>query len=104
MSKIFVCKTKELSLDGGITIDMEDRTIALFSLDGKIYAIDDFCRHRGGHLGEGTLREEIVACPLHGWRYNITNGECLSHPKGDVQSYPVIVENENVYLLLKEII
>ncbi len=102
MSKIFVCKALELSNNKGITIDVGDKTIALFSLDGQVFAIDDFCRHRGGHLGGGLLQGEIVICPLHGWRYNITNGKCLSHPKGDVLSYPVVIENENVYLLVKE--
>ena len=74
------------------TIEVDGRDIAVYNVDGTYYATDDFCKHRGGHLGEGHLLGHTVTCPLHFWQYDITTGECTSHPNGDVRSYPVTVE------------
>ena len=57
-----------------------DKTIALFHYDGIISALDHACIHKGGDLGEGFIqtlddRERYVACPWHGWQYNLKTGK-----------------------------
>src|SRR5688500_9212255 len=65
--------------------------IALFNVDGKFYAISNVCVHQGGPLSKGTLENDIVTCPWHGWKYSIKNGRS-PHEGGDsVSSYPVQV-------------
>ena len=56
------------------------RGVALYNVDGVFYATQDFCRHKGGSLGKGTLEGSVVRCPLHGWKFNVTSGDCLTHP------------------------
>ena len=38
----------------GKTVEANGKTIALFNVGGKIYAIDNTCKHAQGPLGEGT--------------------------------------------------
>ena len=45
---------------------VEDRHIALFNLDGTIYAIDNHCTHRDGPVGAGELNDDVSTCPWHG--------------------------------------
>jgi nitrite reductase/ring-hydroxylating ferredoxin subunit len=45
-------------------------TVAIANVDGKLYAINNVCLHRGGPLGEGELAGKIVTCPWHGWTYD----------------------------------
>lgn len=60
-------------------IAAEGRIIALYNVDGQIHALDGICPHAGGPLGEGTLTQDVVTCPWHGWQFNVTNGHhCLN--------------------------
>ena len=51
-----------------------DKEIAIFNVDGKICAISDTCPHAGGSLGMGKLDGRIVICPVHGMKFDVTNG------------------------------
>src|SRR5436309_1879019 len=37
------------------TVEAGGKTLALFNVDGTVYALDNTCLHRGGPLGEGIL-------------------------------------------------
>ncbi len=53
----------------------------LFGRDraGKVFALKDFCPHRGMPLRYGTFDGCEVECCYHGWRFN-TQGACTSIP------------------------
>ena len=46
------------------------------------YAISDTCAHKGGPLCQGILKEDVVTCPWHGWKYNVLTGKS-PHKGGD---------------------
>lgn len=72
--------------------------IAVFNVDGKYYAISNRCKHEGGPLSEGVLREGVVTCPWHGWKYSIVDGKS-PHKGGDsVDSYETSVNNGRLYV------
>ncbi|MFZ1888515.1 MAG: Rieske 2Fe-2S domain-containing protein [Candidatus Binataceae bacterium] len=52
-----------------------DKDVALFNVDGNIYAIADSCPHAGASLGAGKLSGTIVTCRAHGLRYDVTTGQ-----------------------------
>ena len=70
-----VCKTGEVKAGCGKSVEINGKAVGVFNVDGKFYAINDVCGHRGGPLGEGELDGTTVICPWHGWRYNVTTGE-----------------------------
>lgn len=72
--------------------------IALFKIDGKIYALDNACPHMGGPLGEGDIYGEVVTCPWHGWQFDIKNGLNLSGLGEDALPLKVSVREGFVYL------
>lgn len=81
---------RELQIDG--------KVIALANVDGKFYAIDNVCLHRGGPLAEGELRGQAVTCPWHGWEYDVTTGKAIMNPAVGVQTYPVEVRGDDIYI------
>jgi len=84
---------------GGVRIVKIDRkTIAVFNVDGILYAIDNTCLHRGGPLGEGKLEGTTVTCPWHGWKYNIATGENLTKPDKKIATYPVTVKEGGIFV------
>lgn len=64
-------------------VEVEGKRIAVFNVGGRYYAIDDTCPHRGGPLSEGTLQGEVVTCPWHGSKFNVTTGAVLTPPARD---------------------
>lgn len=84
------------------SIEIDGREVALFNLDGTVYALDNTCPHAGGPLGEGTLIGDIVKCPWHGWRYNVQTGERPENPAFKVACFSVLVQNEVIYVEIPE--
>jgi nitrite reductase/ring-hydroxylating ferredoxin subunit len=78
-------------------VEVSGKRIALFNVDGSIYAIDDTCTHLGGPLSEGTLDGKDVTCPWHGAMFDVTSGNVLSPPApGPVQRYNVRIEGGEI--------
>lgn len=90
--------TKDIQDGSGITVELEGKSIAVFNSNGKFYAIDNTCKHRGGPLGEGSLDGNVVTCPWHGWQFDITNGNCVTNPAGKINGYALKIEGENILI------
>jgi nitrite reductase/ring-hydroxylating ferredoxin subunit len=50
-------------------------------VDGSPFAIEDACNHAGASLSEGERKGSCVACPMHGYRFDLTTG-LLVEPRG----------------------
>jgi nitrite reductase/ring-hydroxylating ferredoxin subunit len=77
---------------------VEGATIAVANVDGKFFAINNTCLHRGGPLGEGELNGEVVTCPWHGWQYDVTSGKLVMNPAVGVMCYPVEVRGDDIFV------
>jgi nitrite reductase/ring-hydroxylating ferredoxin subunit len=86
-----VATLEQLAPGHGMTVTVRSVPVALFNVEGTVYAIDDTCRHEGVSLGAGELRVNIVRCRAHGWRYDITTGHTLHDPAERVTRDPVQV-------------
>jgi nitrite reductase (NADH) small subunit len=102
MKKVPVSKAADLPPGACLSVEAEGLNLALFNVDGQIYALDNTCPHAGGPLGEGTLIKDIVRCPWHGWRYNVRTGKRLENPTIKVACYPVEVHAETITVLMPE--
>lgn len=97
MALLRVCKESELSPGSSMRID--DPEIAVFNVDGELFAIRDVCTHDEARLSEGELDGETIICPLHGACFSVKSGEALSLPATEpVETYPVIVKQGEVYV------
>jgi nitrite reductase (NADH) small subunit len=77
---------------------VEGATIAVANVDGKFFAINNTCLHRGGPLAEGELNGKVVTCPWHGWQYDVTTGKLTMNPTVGVNCYPVEVRGDDVFV------
>jgi len=76
------------------------KAVALFNVDGSVYALSNTCIHRGGPLGQGSLSGTSVMCPWHAWTYDVTTGESTVNPDLKVDRYEVKVEDGQVLVRL----
>ena len=98
MSQIILGSKSDIPDGQGKLYEVGDESIAVFKVGEKIFAIEDFCKHRGGALSQGHLEGELVECPMHGWVYDISTGECLTNPKGKVKVYESLFDNEKIII------
>jgi nitrite reductase/ring-hydroxylating ferredoxin subunit len=92
-----VAKAADVEPGCGKSFEVNGKRIALFNVEGTLYAIDDTCTHRGGPLSEGELNGNEVSCPWHGARFDVTSGSELSPPAPNgVTRYSVRVDGEDV--------
>jgi nitrite reductase (NADH) small subunit len=93
-------------------VEIGERKIGVFNIDGQFYALPNLCPHQLGPLCTGKVsgtlaagpedgwrihweREgEIVTCPWHGLEYHIPTGQCLAYPEIRLRTYPVWVDGE----------
>lgn len=77
-------------------------SLAIFSVAGALYAIDDSCPHSGASLVMGKLDGFMVRCPAHGLRFDIRSG-CMS-PAGGLaaHSYLVTVVNGQTFVTVPD--
>jgi nitrite reductase/ring-hydroxylating ferredoxin subunit len=83
-------------------VSIDGLPVALANVDGVIYAFGDVCRHQGGSLSSGVLRDDVVTCPWHGWAYNVRTGKSVIPPVGlRIPTYEVQIDGADVYVLVE---
>ena len=97
---VTVAFTHEVPPGTGRTVEVDGIWIALFNVEGVFYAIDNGCPHAGGPLGEGKLCEEVVECPWHGWKFDVTSGKRIGNPNFQVTCCDVHVQGDEVQIAI----
>jgi nitrite reductase/ring-hydroxylating ferredoxin subunit len=46
--------------------DCGEMSVVLIKLNGRVFALEDRCPHRGAQLSEGSLEGQLIRCPWHG--------------------------------------
>jgi nitrite reductase/ring-hydroxylating ferredoxin subunit len=94
-----VAKLEEVPPGRSTTITVAGKDIALFNVDGIVYATNDGCLHAGASLGfDGKLEGKIVTCRRHGWKFDVTTGNLPSVPGMSLGCYPVKVEQDKIFV------
>ena len=84
-----------------IGIRVEGKEIALYEVEGKIYATDNLCTHGAARMSDGFLEGREIECPLHQGRFDVCSGQALCAPLTEnIRTYPVRIENLRVMLKL----
>ena len=74
-----------------------DRAIALYRIEGGVFATGDTCTHAWGCLSEGYVEGDEIECPLHGGRFDIRTGRATTPPATeDLETYAVRIEGEAI--------
>jgi naphthalene 1,2-dioxygenase ferredoxin component len=66
--------------------------IAVYNVNGELYATEDSCPHQDAPLSDGFLCGHVIECGLHGWQFDVRNGKCLT-VEDSIKTFPVAVED-----------
>ena len=78
------------------------RPVGIFKeADGSFRAMEVGCKHENANLLEGKVTGDIVVCPWHGWKYDLSTGECLWGSTAQLRPYACEVRGEDIYVSLR---
>ena len=55
------------------------KKLLIANIGGTFHAMDAVCSHMGGDLTKGRLEKNVVTCPLHGSRFDVTTGKVVGN-------------------------
>jgi naphthalene 1,2-dioxygenase system ferredoxin subunit len=77
---VIVARSQALE-DGAMeSVRIGDRAIAIYRIEGRLYATDNVCTHGQALLTDGWLDGDVIECPLHGGRFQVASGKGLGAP------------------------
>jgi len=107
-----VCRADDLPPGERLVVDLGGRSVGVFNVAGRFYALHNRCPHRGGPLCLGPLtgltratadfnyaygdEGRIVRCAWHGWEFEIESGRAVIDPRVRAKTFPVEIENGDV--------
>lgn len=104
MDSVRVASVADIPTGSMRKVTVGGASVLVANVDGRFYAMAARCSHRGADLTAGTIVDGVVTCPRHHSRFDVRSGKNLSGPRllgvtwktGDVRSYPVRVEGDDV--------
>jgi nitrite reductase (NADH) small subunit len=101
---------------GRLIVDVDGRSIGVFNVAGRFYALHNRCPHKRGALCEGPItgtvlpttgrdfpygREgEIVRCARHGWEFEIATGQAIADPRVRARTFRVEVDGSDLVVVM----
>lgn len=99
MTLLKVANLEDIPRLGSRIFNIENGAIAVFrTSNDQIFAVQDRCPHKGGVLSQGIVHGCKVTCPLHSWIIDLQQGEAVAPDVGHVKTFPVKLENAQVFL------
>ena len=98
---IDVTATEDIPEDDVSGVDIAGRSIALYRVEGEVFATDNLCTHGNARLCDGFLEGYEIECPLHQGKFDIRNGKAMCAPlTEDVKTYPIKIEGDRVFVAI----
>ena len=83
-------------------VEAEGRRIAVFNDEGTLRAIDDACAHKGSTLADGVVRNGVVTCSAHLWRFDLATGDRQDAPGYAQETFSVTTDGDMVVIDIPE--
>jgi nitrite reductase/ring-hydroxylating ferredoxin subunit len=105
MVLVRACGKSEVSIGGLKFVGVAGRDVVIANVEGKFYAMNNWCAHEQGNLSEGELKGNVLTCPDHGAQFDVMTGKVVLGPDGESPDtispekiYNVIVQGEDLFL------
>ena len=94
-----VAKIGDVSEEDVIGVFIGEEEIALYNVEGEFFATHGICTHENVGLADGFVDGDLIECPLHSACFEIKTGKAVNPPaEVDLQTYPVKVEGDTIYV------
>ena len=100
MAKVKVAKVSDIKVGELKKVMVGKEPVALFNVDGQIYATTNICTHEQCELDENHLMHgDIVECTCHGSQFNVKTGANALPPAAEpLKTFKVSVDGYDVFV------
>tara|TARA_A100001037_G_scaffold278966_1_gene280326 strand:- start:1512 stop:1874 length:363 start_codon:yes stop_codon:yes gene_type:complete len=118
MTQVPICDVSELPPGERKIVELDGNSIGVFNIEGNYYAASNKCPHAGGPVCTGRVGHEllaeftgvglrvkeyfgpniVLACPWHGWEFNLETGAHLGDSKITLPLYEVTVQDNKIFV------
>ncbi|MBD2245714.1 NifU family protein [Nostoc sp. FACHB-888] len=85
-----------------VVVQLAGTSLILHRQGATVKCYRNGCAHLGSPLEKGKVENGIISCPSHGFQYKLETGECLTAPDISLQSYPVKIKGDKVFVKLQK--
>lgn len=93
-----VCNANKILESRAKIITANGVRIAIFNNGGQLSAVNNFCRHQGGPLGEGKIVDGCITCPWHGYQYRPEDGQSPPPFTEKIETYNLKLVGDEVWV------
>jgi nitrite reductase/ring-hydroxylating ferredoxin subunit len=102
MPKYKIAGVGELKQGRGIVRTVEGTDIALFSVEGEVIAVNNYCPHQHvSKLHESIVEGTVITCPMHGWTFDLKSGSSVN-ASGHLKKIAAEVRGTDIYVTLND--
>lgn len=109
MSFVKVGEISEVPVGKMKMFKVAEKEYLIANVNGNYYAIGNRCTHSSANLSQGSLEGNVVTCPKHKSKFDVTTGKVVSGPKmpfihpkiEDAPSYEVEVEGNAILIRIE---
>jgi nitrite reductase/ring-hydroxylating ferredoxin subunit len=86
-------------IDDGTAVTVANGVdVVILRQDDGYRAVDRWCPHEDGDLGEGMRYGKDIKCPVHGYIFDLTKGQCINQFMLKISVYAVEVDGDELLL------
>jgi len=75
-----IVDVSDLEPGGMQVVEAAGLKILICNVEGRYYAVEDLCTHAAFPLSTGHLEGCVLECPVHGARFDVTDGSVVRRP------------------------
>jgi len=79
-------------------VRVSGKAILLVRQGGQVFGVSNICPHMGCSLDKGILREYLVMCPCHGWKFDVRNGQYEENKATTLESYRTKIQDGKILI------
>ena len=100
MAKVKVGQFNEIPEGDLRKYKVGEQAIAVYKINGKIYATSNVCTHEGCFIDENhQMHNDVVECTCHGSQFDVKTGEVLQMPAVEaLKTYKASLEGEDIFI------
>jgi len=100
----FESSIKENELKDGQmkAVRVKGQPILLVKVGGEVFGLSNRCPHAGCTFEGGILRDYIVMCPCHGWKFDVRNGQYTENPLTILQTYRCKIMFDTIFIEIEK--
>ncbi|MBK6910586.1 MAG: non-heme iron oxygenase ferredoxin subunit [bacterium] len=96
-----ICSISDLPRNSAKGFQVGELALALFNVDGHVYATSDICSHEDEYLSDGWMEGDCIECPRHGARFSLKTGAALSLPATKaIDTFAVERKGEDIFVAI----